>query len=460
MLERGEVWRPNFWGGDGSTKLVEACGTRIRALEDRLRAWVSHDIDRAMAEVKSQGAVAGFRSRRPLAGLPIGVKDIIDVAGLPTRAGSPLRENHVATADAPIVARLRAAGAIVLGKTVTTEYACFDPSPTCNPWNPRHTPGGSSSGSAAAVATGMCFAALGSQTGGSITRPAAYCGVCGYKPTWRIAGTVGVVPIAGHLDHVGVLTRHALDLPHLYPFFCDWPRRTDHVHSATGLSRSAREQRFEADATRETPILGILGGFFHEAADSQTRDSMRETIKRLCDGRHAGSDATAIDLKLPASFDNVHAMHRRIMAFEAAQYHRHQYTAHKAAYGKHIAALVEEGLAITPVDYAEALRHQVQFREDMLERFGDCDVLVTPAAPAAAPAGLESTGDPAFNSPWSHTGFPTVCVPCGLTSEGMPLGLQLIGRPHDDLRAIETAIWCEERIEFNSTPPILADLEA
>src|SRR5262245_19352757 len=194
-------------------QLVDRCLARIEEREDQLHAWVLVDAGGARAAADKLGEeLARGVCRGPLHGIPIGVKDIIDVEGWPTRAGSPLREGHIARQDATVVARLRAAGAVLLGKTVTTEFACFDPPPTVNPWNHACTPGGSSSGSAAALATQMCLGALGSQTGGSITRPAAYCGVAGCKPTFGRVSRAGVVPISHHLDHVGPMGRRVSDL--------------------------------------------------------------------------------------------------------------------------------------------------------------------------------------------------------------------------------------------------------
>ncbi len=194
-------------------------------------------------------------------GIPIGIKDIIDVAGLPTRAGSPLRADHVAVCDAPIVAKLRAAGAIILGKTVTCEFACFDPSPTRNPWNLAHTPGGSSSGSAAAVAAGMCLGALGTQTGGSIIRPAAYCGIAGFKPSFDRISRSGVVPVSGHLDHVGLFARRIADL--------------------ALLAESFELFQWMGQETETPPRLGILGGMFHDLADDEMRSLFQQAVDRL-----------------------------------------------------------------------------------------------------------------------------------------------------------------------------------
>jgi aspartyl-tRNA(Asn)/glutamyl-tRNA(Gln) amidotransferase subunit A len=365
----------------------------------------------------------------PLHGIPIGVKDIIDVAGLATEAGSPLLKGRVAERDAPVVARLRAAGAIVLGKTVTTEFACFDPSPTRNPWNLEHTPGGSSSGSAAAVALEMCQAALGSQTGGSITRPAAYCGVAGLKPTFGCVDTTGVVPVSRHLDHVGPLARNAADLWAMFAAMT--------AADAPGLP---------LPVLPAPPTLSVIGEFFLQQADDAVRDVTVAASDALLK-----SGAQLRMLHLPESFVLTLAMHRCLMAVDAAETHLQTFTQHPASYGPRVRALIEDGLSTLAIDYALALRHQAQFRRDMEAILRDDVIAITPATPTAAPAGLDSTGDPSFNSPWSHAGLPTVTIPCGLTPAGLPCGLQLIAPPHQEQRLLSVAAWCEQAIAFGLT---------
>ena len=413
-------------------QLVDRCLQRIARDEARLHAWVYVDERGAIEEAERLGELA----RRgellgPLHGIPIGVKDIIDVQGLATEAGSPLLAGRIAPQDAPLVARLRAAGAIILGKTVTTEFACFDPSPTRNPWNLEHTPGGSSSGSAAAVASEMCLAALGSQTGGSITRPAAYCGVAGLKPTFGRVDTAGVVPISRHLDHVGPLARRAADL---WPMFA----------VMAGLD-NADEPLPELASP---PRLSVIGDFFLQEADDTVRDVTVAASDALL---RSGASLQMLDL--PDSFVLVLAMHRCLMAVDAAETHLQTYAKHADAYGPHVRALIDEGLATLAIDYALALRHQDQFRRDMEAILQQDGIAVTPAAPTAAPRGLESTGDPRFNSPWSHAGLPTVTIPCGVTPDGLPCGLQLIGPPRQEKRLLSIAAWCERALGFRSAPP-------
>ena len=416
------------------TECVRRCLARIDALEDQLHAWVVVDrqgalqvarrLDRELEENKIRG---------PLHGIPIGIKDIIDVVGLPTLAGSKLRAGHAAKQDAPLVARLRAAGAIILGKTVTTEFACFDPAPTRNPWNIEHTPGGSSSGSAAAGATGMCLGAIGTQTGGSITRPAGYCGVAGCKPSFDLVEISGVVPVSKHLDHAGPMARCVADLRVMLEVLAD-----------AALPRS----EFAGDASG--PRIGLNESYFLEQADAEVADAVRAAVDTF---RSAG--ATVESVELPDSFSALHAMHRTIMAVDAAKQHKPWFPSRRDRYGPNIAALLDEGLATPKEAYRDALAHQQQFKRDLAEMLRPCDALLTPATVTPAPVSLETTGDPSFNSPWSHAGVPTVSFPCSLSEKGLPIALQLVGAAGKDAHVLSVAEWCEERIGFDQSPPLV-----
>lgn len=414
-------------------QLVDHCLERIRRFEAQVHAWVCVDERGAIAEADRLGDLARQgRWLGPLHGIPIGVKDIIDVAGLATEAGSPLLRGRVAEHDAPVVARLRAAGAIILGKTVTTEFACFDPSPTRNPWNLEHTPGGSSSGSAAALALEMCMAALGSQTGGSIIRPAAYCGVAGLKPTFGRVDTAGVVPVSRHLDHVGPLARSAVELWTMFA-------------AMTG----AEDQTLDLPPLSAPPTISVIGEFFLQQADDAVRDVMVTASDALLK-----SGAQLQMLSLPESFVLALAMHRCLMAVDAAETHFQTFTEHQDSYGPRVRALIEDGLSTLAIDYALALRHQEQFRRDMEAIIRGDVIAATPATPTAAPAGLDSTGDPSFNSPWSHAGLPSVTIPCGLTPAGLPCGLQLISPPNQEHRLLSVAAWCEQALAFRAAPSL------
>lgn len=419
-------------------QLVESCLERIRRFEPRVHAWVLVDEDAARDAARRLGdEIRQGHPRGPLHGIPVGIKDIIDVEGWPTLAGSTLRQGHRAKRDAPLVARLRAAGAVILGKTVTTEFAGFDPSPTRNPWDLARTPGGSSSGSAVAVALGMCLAAIGSQTGGSITRPASYCGVAGCKPTLGRISTTGFVPFSFHLDHPGPLGRTVGDLAAVLDAIAGYdpldPVSLEGTLPGTCVAECRRPLR---------PRLGLVETFFMEEASPPIREATAAAVESL---RAAGGEIAPAPL--PASFGDVHQMHRRIMAVEAAGHHRPLFPAHRARYGREISKLLDEGLATAAVDYAAALAHRLQFRRDMLSAFQDFDALVTPATDVTAP-GAETTGNPRFNSPWSYSGLPTVSLPCGLTRQRMPAAVQLIGKPFSEPSLLGIADWCERQWNF------------
>lgn len=430
-------------------ELVKECLQQIDRWEPRLSAWVA--VDRESALQAAQGLtdeLARGTVRGPLHGIPLAIKDIVDVAGFPTRAGSNLTDPRPAAEDAPVVARLRRAGAIILGKTVTTEFACFDPSPTRNPWNLAHTPGGSSSGSAAAVAVGMCAGAIASQTGGSITRPASYCGVAGVKPTFGRVSRRGVTPVSFHLDHVGVMARSAADCAALLHVIASDDAQDP---GAVSHGKFSLDECLAQVARQEPPRLAVLRSFFFDGAEREVAEMTDTALGQL---RAAGAEV--VDVALPEGFDEVHAMHRRVMAAEAADFHRAAFGAPRAGYGPNMAALLAEGFALSIADYQAALRHQHKFGQAVARILPGFDALVTPATPTAAPAALSSTGDPRFNSPWSFAGVPTVSIPIALVQAGLPISLQLIGPAWSEAKLLATAIWCERKLEFSARPPMSA----
>jgi aspartyl-tRNA(Asn)/glutamyl-tRNA(Gln) amidotransferase subunit A len=416
-------------------ELVDRCGEQIARRESEIRAWVCFDLEAARREAERLDSEWQRGSDRgPLHGIPLGIKDLIDIAGWPTEAGSPLRRGHVAAADAPLVARLRAGGAILLGKTVTTEFACFDPAPTRNPWNATRTPGGSSSGSAAAVASGMCLAAIGSQTGGSILRPASFCGVAGFKPTHGRVSLAGVVPISGHLDHGGPIARTAADLEAVFGVL-------DERRGASDVPRAGRWVAFR-DYSRAEATADVDAAF-------------AKALRRL---RAGGAEVE--ECGLPAEFADVHRHHRVVMAHDAGQVHRVDFAARPEAFGPHVAQLIREGLEIAAAEprthaYAIALERQREFRAAMRRFLEGGTIALMPSTVSVAP-GSETTGDPKFNSPWSFAGVPAVTIPCGTGELGLPCGLQLIGAPDADYAVLRAAAWCERQLEWSDgreSPP-------
>ncbi|MBM3992731.1 MAG: amidase [Planctomycetes bacterium] len=419
------------------TQLVEQCLTAIERWEKHVHAWVFVDADYARGEAKRLEAdlARGFY-RGPLHGMPIGVKDIYDVYDWPTACGSKLWANSISRQDAAVVASLREAGAIFLGKTVTTQYASFDPPVTKNPWNLAHTPGGSSSGSAAAVATGMCLAALGSQTGGSITRPASYCGIAGCKPTYGLLPLDGIMPLAHSMDHPGPMAHNATDLAILLRGMCDGWAPNDSINFVEKAAVPVSRPRF-----------GRLRQLFDENADDTTRDMMDEIVHRF-----AEDGASVEEFALPAAFSDVVRRHRIVMAVEAAQYHEPRFRRHPEDYSPRISQLLKEGLDCPASEYARTKQHQQELTQAMgLSIYGDL-VLLCPATTCPAPL-ADTTGDPAFNSPWSYTGLPTISLQTGYFVDGLPLAIQLVAGPNREDVLFSTAAWCEKRLAATPLQP-------
>ena len=461
-----EAVRAQRTGDLGPVEILDECLERIEASEPEVGAWVEIDADGARRTARRQAELPREEARGlPLLGVPIGVKDIIDVAGLPTRAGSALRAGHRAEHDAPIVKILRDLGAIVLGKTETTQFACQDPARTRNPWNIEHSPGGSSAGSAAAVVSGMCLAALGTQTGGSITRPASFCGVASFKGAWGAWPLEGIVPVSGHLDHVGPMVRSVADLALLWTLV----EARLHPERAAGLARrseaivagewrpparspggSAPRDRGCSDQRREgaPPRLAVIEEYYYETSEPSALEAFKACIARL---EEAGAAIERI--ALPASFAGMHAGHHMVMAVEAAQYHREDFAARPETYRPGITRLIEEGLSASAVDYRAARVQQQRFAADLAA------ALDAPAAPAIAlspatvssapPLAEQSTGDPRFNSVWAFSGLPTCGVPACLGTDGLPLGLQL-GAARESFALFQAAAWCEAVLELPS----------
>ncbi len=408
------------------TELVESLLDRITELEPRLDAWVTVDAEGALRSAKAlTKEVAAGKLRSPLHGIPVGVKDIFNTKGLRTTMGSPLFSDYIPESDAVVVAKLRRAGAIILGKTETTEFAYLDPAPTRNPWNTAYTPGGSSSGSAAAVASRMCPLAFGTQTGGSITRPASFCGVPAIKPTHGLLSTEGVYPQSWSLDHVGFMARSVEDLSMT-------------LQALTGMEPPKRIRK---------PRIGLPTSYFNEAGTADITRNYAETAEKL---KRNGADV--VEFVLPESFPVVHPSHRVIMFAEAAAVHEPKFRESPTSYRPNIQGEVYSGLIIPSSTYLHAQRIRGIFRREMLVAMERVDALLTPATITPPLKGLTSTGDAAFNVPWSFTGFPTVNIPSGLNEESLPLGAQLVGRPHGEASLLGVASWCEKILQFNQEP--------
>ena len=405
--------------------LVELCLARIRAVDPALRAWVHVDESGARAAARERAADArAGRLRGPLHGIPVGVKDIFHVAGMPTTAGAGPFAHETPSEDAPAVQRLRAAGAVILGKTATTEFAYMDPAETRNPWNREHTPGGSSSGSAAAVAAGMIPLALGTQTVGSVLRPAAYCGVVGIKPTHGLVPTEGVIPLAWSLDHVGCFARSVPD-------------------AALALGVLAGRALHAPPAP---PTVGLPAAWV-EQATPEVAAHVRQVAGRL---QTAG--ARVEEMALPPALDRLEEAGRTVLRVEAAVYHTGRFGADLSHHRAGVAELVRSGLAVSGADYVRANRVRRACRDAMAAVFARYAILLTPVVPAPAPPGLASTGDPRFCAPWSFIGAPAVSLPSGIATTGLPLAVQLVAGPEREAELLGAAAWSERVLGFTAEP--------
>ena len=399
--------------------LVRACLDRVAEREVEVRAFVTLDPDAALAQAR---ALDAGPLRGPLHGLPLGVKDLFDTVDLPTSYGSAIYAGHRPSADAAAVAMCREAGAVVLGKTVTTEFAYFHPGPTRNPRNTAHTPGGSSSGSAAAVADTMLPLALGTQTAGSIIRPAAYCGVVGYKPSWGRVPRAGVKSLSEALDTVGGFGRSVRDVALLGAVL-------------TG------DERLREGLDGAAPRIGLCRTPEWSQVDDETVNAWSLASTTLAP--HA---AAMEDVDLPAELLGMVAMHKAVMAFEMARSLSYERLKHRDALSDRLCQILDEGLAITGAEHAADLSRAAaaQRRIDVL--FDRFDVLLAPSAAGEAPVGTGATGDPLFCRGWTLLGLPCVHLPFAQGRHGLPVGLQLVGRWGEDHRLLGAAQWALDRL--------------
>ena len=417
---------------------------RIDSFDAELQAWVTVDREAVITEARQRELQLEQGLPGLMSGVPVGLKDIFYTAGMKTTACSRIYADFVPEYDATCVARLREAGAVILGKAVTTEFATSDPSPSRNPWNRAHTPGGSSSGSSVAVAAGMVPAALGSQTGGSTCRPAAYNGIVGLKPTYGRISRYGVVPVSWSLDTVGILVRTVNDAAILLQAMAG------HDPNDPGSAEEAVPD-FMAEMERHSgpPRLGLLKqGYFFDRSTPDVRQHTEDVARRL-----SGAGATVVEVALPASFAVAPEVQRVVMNVECAAFHEEFFRHRADEYGPGLRANIEMGLLIPTVTYLQAQRLRREFRRDLTALAQQVDALLMPATPAPAPRDLNTTGDAAFQAPWTSAGLPTVVVPSGLSQEGLPLGVQFAAPPFEEGRLLGTARWCEQALGLDLRPP-------
>jgi len=409
-IERGELT---------SEALVSACLERIAARDEEVRAWAF--VDRAHALAQARALDQGPR-RGPLHGVPFGIKDVIDTAELPTEYNSPIYRGHRPKADAACVMALKAAGAVILGKTATTEFANNHPAPTRNPHNPAHTPGGSSSGSAAAVADFMVPAALGTQTGGSVIRPAAYCGVAGIKPSFGSINREGLKMVAESLDTIGVLAREVEDLALALEALCG--RLPPDFAGFTG-----------------SPRVGLCRTPRWALADAASQANLESAANRLA---QAGAQVRSYNMF--SESEGLFDRHKLIMGFESARALAWEYAAHPDKISPTLKPRLEEGRKVTRAAYDGMRGVAERCRRALAQDMREFDFLLTLSAPGEAPASLQSTGDPVFNRAWTLLGVPCVTLPHGRGPKGLPFGIQLVGVFDGDAALLGWAKWTQRAL--------------
>jgi Asp-tRNA(Asn)/Glu-tRNA(Gln) amidotransferase A subunit family amidase len=423
-------------GDLSSEDLTRALLDRVSKHENTVQAFQWIDPARALDLARqADRRLKSGEALGPLHGIPIGIKDIVETQGIPTTMGSPIFDGHVPARSAALVQRAEAAGAFVLGKTVTTEFAYYTPGKTRNPWNPAHTPGGSSSGSAAAVAMGFLPGAVGTQTNGSVIRPAAFCGVVGYKPTAGLISLAGVHPFSPSLDQAGVFARSIDD---------------------AALLAAALVERVYADAAASAG-KGVIPGDMVAMAHPPRLAAVRSPVWRLADphaqehflkmaARMRSAGAEVIERELPPEFAGAHAVLRTIMYGEGARVFAEMQRRDRDRLSPRLNALIDEGLSIPDSGLARGLEKKDQLARELDDFLSAFDGIITPPTLGVAPADLTQTGDPAFCTIWSLCGVPAVTIPAGPGPAGLPFGLQIVGPRFSDERALSVALWCDERV--------------
>ena len=397
--------------------LTAAYVERIEAREAVVGAWQYFDREQALAAARRRDTEP---PRGPLHGIPIAVKDLIDTVDMPTAYGSAIYRGHWPAADASCVALARAAGAVVLGKTVTTEFATFTPGKTANPRNPAHTPGGSSSGSAAAVADGMAPLAFGTQTAGSVIRPGAYCGCVAYKPSFGLINRAGIKQLADSLDTVGVFARTVDDAAFFVGVLSERP----------ALRQLALPQQPPRFGLYRTPAWDRA-----EPATAAALDIARAALER--------AGAVVSELPIAPEHQGLTEAQDTIMWFETVRALAYERIEHSAELSPRLAQLIDAGMALGADVYDRALARAAEGRTGLVAFFGECDAILVPAAPGEAPAGLGNTGDPIFNRMWTLLGVPCAALPARWAANGLPTAVQLVGRRRDDARLMACAAFLE-----------------
>ncbi|WP_219619914.1 MULTISPECIES: amidase [Bacillus] len=425
------------------TELVSLYLEQIEQAEPTIRAWVTIEKDRAIERAKElEHKVNQFKTFSQLYGIPYAAKDIIYTKGINTEGGSKALKGFTPDQDATVVQKLSDAGAILLGKTTTTEFANWGgPPETRNPWNLNHTPGGSSSGSAAAMAAGMTLMALGTQTAGSLSRPAAYNGLTVLKATYGRISKAGVIPASWSLDHIGAFTKTVEDTVLVYN---EISGPDQHDSSTWTLPKQDLCLREKKDYK-----IGIVIDEYFKDTDGELQKSIEDAIQVL---QNIGFKT--ISIHLPGSLEAANAAQHIVMKSETAHYHADKYLKEPALFGPYLQQFIKEGLQIKANDYLKAQRIRSIFREQMTELFKDVDLLITPASPTPAPKGISETGSPAYNLPFTNAGVPTLTIPIGYTQiNHLPMAMQLVAGPMHEQKLIDAGFLFQKETDWHMKTP-------
>ena len=400
--------------------VTRACLERIDDREKKVRAWahIDHEYAISQARILDKSTIKG-----PLHGLPIGVKDVIDTSDMLTEMGSSIYAGYQPKTDAACVAMLRAAGAVILGKTVTCEFAGSHPGPTTNPLNANHTPGGSSSGSGAAVSDYMVFGAFGTQTGGSILRPASFCGAVGYKPTYNVINRGGLMFAAENLDTIGILARSVDDVDLIMTVLLNRARSAEIAHDVK-------------------PRIGLCRTHHWELAQPETVNAIEDTARQL-----ESAGAAVLDIDLPSSFVELSRSRNTLNDFERSRVMASLWRDNRNELSDKISKQIQNGMTITYPKYRDALSLSNRCREELNEIFGDCDFILAPSATGEAPKGLEYTGDPQFQGCWTILHVPTISLPTHTGPNDLPVGIQLVGRRWQDEKLLSWSRWVMKQLK-------------
>jgi len=428
-----------------SLDLADALLKQISRFEKYLNAWVTIDEKQVIKDAKNLDIeLANHGPRSPIHGIPIGLKDIYYTNGMRTTACSIINSDMIPTFDATVTRKLKEAGAIILGKTVTTEFANADPSKTINPWNSNHTPGGSSSGSAVAVASLMCPAAMGSQTGGSIIRPASYNGVVGLKPTFGRISCYGVIPVSWSLDTLGPITRSVQDAAIILGLISGYDSK-----DPSTLPQSKCDEFEYAPEAIKPPKIGVIQNFL-DSSNQHVKDHTEKVINILS---KAGAHVELI--RMPNSYEFAEGIHSTIMDTETAEYHKNTFKIRPNDYGPKLRERIKKGLLTSGTEYSNAQRLRKIYNHDIDLLASQWDILLTPSTDSTAPKDLTTTGNPWFQSPWTLSGVPTLTIPSGLSpNTNLPLGIQLISKMFNEQQLISSGLWCEKVLNLQIAPQL------